>query len=170
VLDDMAMSEPVGAGGVTVLPYLDGERTPNRPNATGTIAGGRSDVRASQIARAAFEGVVCGILDGIDALTDAGVELAGSRLLLLGGGSQSPAYRRVLADLSGRPVVVYDDYERTAIGACVQAAAVIEDASPNDIAAAWGLETGSVTIEPDEVDATAVRERYRILQQTSAPE
>ncbi len=75
----LALDAPAGAGGVAVLPWFDGERTPNRPDATGMITGLRSDVTREQIARAAFEGVVCGLLDGIDALDAAGVPVEGAR-------------------------------------------------------------------------------------------
>ena len=67
-LDELALAAPPGAGGLTLLPYLDGERTPDRPAATGVLAGLRSDVTREQLARAAVEGVVCGLLDGLDAL------------------------------------------------------------------------------------------------------
>src|SRR5205085_1658591 len=60
---------PVGSGGVVVWPYLTGERTPNRPNATGAITGMRGDVTRAQFARAAYEGVVFGLLDGLAALS-----------------------------------------------------------------------------------------------------
>ena len=56
-----------------LLPYFDGERTPNLPDATGTLAGLRTDTEPAQLARAAYEGVVCGLLDAFDALGDAGV-------------------------------------------------------------------------------------------------
>ena len=87
---------------LTLLPYLDGERTPDRPDATGVLAGLRSDVTRAQLARAAFEGVVCGLLDAYDAL--AALVPAGGRLLLTGGGARSAVYRQLLADLSGRAV------------------------------------------------------------------
>jgi xylulokinase len=67
-LDMLAQQAGPGAGGLTFLPYLDGERTPNRPDATGVLAGLRSDVTRADLARAAFEGVVCGLLDAYDAL------------------------------------------------------------------------------------------------------
>ncbi len=67
-LDELALAAPPGAGGLSLLPYLDGERTPNRPTATGVLSGLRSDVTRAQLARAAVEGVVCGLLDGLDAL------------------------------------------------------------------------------------------------------
>ena len=67
-LDELALRAPAGADGVVVVPYLDGERTPNRPDATGSVAGIRTDTGREDLARAAFEGVVCGLLDGLDAL------------------------------------------------------------------------------------------------------
>ena len=102
--DELALTAAPGAGGLTLLPYLDGERTPDRPSATGVIDGMRSDVGREQLARAAVEGVVCGLLDGLDALS--AFAPADRRLILVGGGARSRAYRQVLADLSGRPVLV----------------------------------------------------------------
>ena len=99
-LDRLALAGAPGAGGLTLLPYLDGERTPDRPNATGVLAGLRSDVGREQLARAAVEGVVCGLLDGLDAL--AAFAPTGGQLIVVGGGARSRAYRQVLADLSGR--------------------------------------------------------------------
>jgi xylulokinase len=142
--DALALGAEPGSGGVVVLPYLDGERTPNRPRATGVVAGLRSDVRREALARAAVEGVVCGLLDGLDALgavapVDDGV------LHLVGGGSRSAAYRQVLADLAGRAVVVPDGDEHVARGACVQAAAVLHGRPPAEVAAAWAPAPVSVT-------------------------
>ncbi len=99
-LDELAAAAPPGADGVTVLPYFAGERTPNRPDATGVVAGLRTDVSREQFARAAFEGVVCGLLDGLDALTSAGVPTEDGRLLLVGGGARS----QHLPSGRGRPV------------------------------------------------------------------
>ncbi len=73
-LDSLAASAPPGAGGLTLLPYLDGERTPNLPSATGTLAGiTRTNLTPENIARAAVEGVVCGLADALDALRASGV-------------------------------------------------------------------------------------------------
>jgi len=160
-LDRLALSSEPGAGGVVMVPYLDGERTPNRPTATGTLHGLRSDVQPQHIARAAFEAVVCSLLDALDGLRAAGVPTEGGRLVLAGGGARSDAYRHVLADLAQRPVVVPATEEHVALGACVQAAAVVAQAAPVDVARAWSLGTGT-TVEPDaRVDAAAVRGAYR---------
>ena len=66
--DVLALEAPAGAGGLVLVPHLDGERTPNRPHATGTLTGLRTDVTPAQLARAALEGVVCNLLAGADAL------------------------------------------------------------------------------------------------------
>ena len=159
--DTLALASPPGAGGVTLVPYLDGERTPNRPGATGTLTGLRSDVSSEQFARAAFEGVACGLLNGVDALSAVGVPLEG-RFFLLGGGARSAAYRRTFADLSGRSLTVPDTSEVVAAGACVQAAAVLTGDDFNDIADRWHLGAGlTVDPEPDGVARSdSIRRRY----------
>ncbi len=145
--DELALSGPPGSGGLVMVPYLAGERTPNRPDATGTVTGLRTDVTRQQLARAAVEGVVCGLLDGLDALAATGVP-TGGRLFLVGGGSSSAAYRRVVADLAQRPVTVAPGEEHVALGMCIQAAAVLHGTSIDEVAEAWALEPGRV-IEPD---------------------
>ena len=161
-LDRLALSGPIGAGGVVLVPYLDGERTPNRPDATGQLTGLRSDLQRDHIARAAFEGVVCGLLDGVEALGAAGVALTG-RSFLIGGGAKSDAYVRIMADLSQRPLTVPVDDETVATGAAVQAAVVDGYGSFTEVADRWKLGHGSV-VEPDDGVAEAAqlaRERYR---------
>ena len=165
-LDELALSAPAGSGGVVMLPYLNGERTPNRPNATGLVAGVQVDVTRAEFARAAYESVVCGLLDGLDALRKA-TDLAHGgtgRTVLVGGGARSPAYRRIVADLSGLPITIADGEEHVAIGACVQAAAVLHQRPPAEIAHAWELGAGDV-IEPDDrVDRAGLRARYARLR------
>jgi xylulokinase len=162
-LDALALAAAAGAGGVVLVPYLDGERTPNRPDASGTIAGLRTDTTREQLARAAVEGVVCGLLDGLDALTRAGARTDGD-IVLIGGGAHSAAYQRVVADLSGRPVVVPYEAEHVAAGACAQAAAVLLDRDLAGIAADWNLGRGP-TIEPDaNVDRESVRAAYAAVR------
>jgi xylulokinase len=158
--ESLALAGPAGAGGVVLVPYLDGERTPNRPEATGTLAGLRSDVARESVARAAVEGVVCGLLEGLDALAAAGPPVGDGRLVLVGGGARSPAYQRVVADLSGRVVTLPHTPELAAAGACVQAAAVLHQRPFGEVAEAWGL-TGGAEVEPDEgVDRLAIRAAY----------
>ena len=163
-LGRLALDAPAGAGGVVLLPYLDGERTPNRPDATGAVHGLRSDASREQLARAAFEGVVCSLLDGLDALRRAGVELSPTApIQLIGGGARSAAYRQILADLSGLPVVVPKGDEHVAKGACVQAAAALTETAPEQVIEAWGLGAGAMT-EPGDIDGAAVREAYAAVR------
>jgi xylulokinase len=162
--DSLVLEAPAGAGGLMLLPYLDGERTPNRPDATGVLTGLRPDVGRGDVARAAVEGVVCGLLDGLDAL--AALAPCDGRLVLVGGGARSTAYRRVLADLVGREVVVPMADEHVAAGACVQAAAVLTAAEPADVAERWGLRAGHV-VEPRDADRVAVRAAYAALREAT---
>jgi xylulokinase len=166
-LDELALATAPGAGGVSLLPYFDGERTPNRPAATGVLSGLRSDVTREQLARAAVEGVVCGLLDGLDAL--ARFARVDGRLLLVGGGAHSRAYRQVLADLSGRTVLVPRSDQQVATGACVQAASVATGAEPADVADRWGVGEGEV-IEPGAgaSGAADVRDAYAALREASS--
>ena len=160
--DALALSVPPGAGGLTLVPYLDGERTPNRPNATGTLFGLRSDVTPAAVAKAAVDGVLCGLLEGGDLLARHGVKSEG-RLILTGGAARSRASRQALADLAGRPVWISPTAETAAAGAAVQAAAALEKTSTHAVAAAWAprLEVGA---EPDPralEPALAARRAYR---------
>jgi xylulokinase len=160
-LDDMALSVPTGSGGIVFVPHLDGERTPNRPDASGTISGLRSDVAREQLARAAFEGVVCNLLDGLDALRAIDVPVDTGRLFLVGGGARSTAYRQILADLTQRPVTIPADDELVALGACVQAAARVINTPIADVQDAWSLGHGTA-IDPSIAPDTAgeVRAAY----------
>ena len=165
--DQLALAAPQGANGVTLVPYFDGERTPNLPDATGSLVGLRNSVERSDIARAAFEGVACGLLDGVDALTNSGVVTDG-RFFLIGGGSRSEAFRQVFAALSERDVVVPTNDETVARGAAVQAACVLTGDSPSSIAAQWNLSAGTViapATSPAE-PAETVRSRYRTAAAT----
>jgi len=153
-LDRLALETPPGSGGVVVVPHMDGERTPNRPGAAGVVSGLRSDVSRSQLARASFEGVVCNLLAGADHL---GVRP--ERLVLVGGGARSRAYRQCVADLSGLPVIVPSDQELVARGAAVQAAATLAGRSVDEVATSWSLEAD--VVEPDPAaDRRAIREAY----------
>ena len=165
----LALDAPSGAGGLVLLPYLDGERTPNRPNATGILSGIRSDVTRSLLARAAVEGVVCGLLDGLDALTAAGVRTDG-RLFLIGGGSRSLAFQAVVAALAGRPVIVPAADEFVTAGACLQAALTLSASASQSgfdstsslahTASQWDLGTGTIVEGAAGIDIESVRHAY----------
>jgi xylulokinase len=166
-LDELAaaaLDAAPGAGGVVLLPYLAGERTPDRPDATGVLSGLRIDTSPEDLARAAYEGVVCGLLDGVDALVAAGVDVDDGPLRLVGGGARSPAYRQVLASLSGRSVITPAGVEQVATGACALAAAALDGGDPLAVADAWSLADGPTT-EPDPaVDRGAIRASYGVAR------
>jgi xylulokinase len=164
-LDRLALAAPAGAGGVTMLPYFDGERTPNLPKATGLVAGLRSDVSREQLARAAVEGVVCGLLDALDALR-AQTPLTAVRLV--GGGARGAAYRQVVSELCDLPVSLADADEAVATGACVQAAAVALGVSHAEVAQRWGLGVHT-PLEASAGDVAGVRARYADLRSATHP-
>jgi len=149
--DELALEAPAGASGLVLVPHFDGERTPNRPDATGTLTGVRSDVTPAQFARAAVEGVVCNLLEGADAL---GWEAAEGRVFLVGGAAQSAAY------LTGKVIVVPSDDQPVAAGAALQAAAVYLGCEFTEISEAWGLGEGEVVEPDDAVDRAAIRAAY----------
>ena len=119
--DSLALRAEPGAGGITLLPYLAGERTPNRPDATGALAGlTLSNGNPGNLARAAVEGMLCGLADAVDALVAAGVPIG--RVILIGGAARSEAVAQIAPQVFGRPVLVADPGEYVADGAARQAA------------------------------------------------
>lgn len=157
---ELARQASPGAGGLILLPYLDGERTPNLPGATGALLGlTRGGMTRPNLARAAIEGMLCGLADGVDALRAVGVEVR--RVLLIGGAAQSVAVPQVAADIFGVPVVVPAPAEYVARGAARQAAWVLSGAdSPPD----WPVELGE-RLEP-EVDPDQIRGPYAAARQS----
>jgi xylulokinase len=120
-LSDLALSAPPGSAGLALVPYFDGERTPNRPDATGSLLGLRHEnATPAHLARAAVEGLLCGLADGLDALREHGVAI--ERVLLVGGGARSQALRQIAPTVFGTPVVVPPPGEYVADGAARQAA------------------------------------------------
>lgn len=120
-LDDLALAADPGAGGLVLLPYLDGERTPDLPDATGSLHGlTRAAMTPQNLARAAVEGMLCGLADAVDALVAQGVRP--QRVLLIGGAARSRAVLAVLPSLLDLPVVVPEPAEYVALGAARQAA------------------------------------------------
>ncbi len=123
-LDAQALAAAPGAGGITLLPYLDGERTPNRPSATGVLRGlTTQNATRPNLARAAVEAVLASLAEAADLLAAQGVERR--RVLLIGGGARSPAVRAIAPGIFGVPVAVPEPEEYVALGAARQAAWVL---------------------------------------------
>jgi xylulokinase len=157
--DALALSAPIGADGLVLVPHFDGERTPNRPEATGTLSGIGNDITPANLARAAVEGVVCNLFGGVDSLVR-GERTSGQRVFLIGGGARSAAYRQIVADLLGSPVIVPSESELVAAGAAAQAAALLHGCSFDALAQAWNLGAGDVVEPDDSVDRAAVRAAF----------
>ncbi|WP_375481466.1 xylulokinase [uncultured Jatrophihabitans sp.] len=127
-LSELALSAPPGADGLVLVPYLEGERTPNKPRSTGAVHGLQlHTATAAHLARAAIEGLLCGLADGLDALREQGVQV--DRLLLIGGGARSEALRRIAPSILGVPVQAPAPAEYVADGAARQAAWALSGAS-----------------------------------------
>ena len=157
-LDRLALAADPGAGGLTLLPFLDGERTPNLPGATGSLHGvTRSNATPENLARAVVEGMLLGLVAAGDAVR--GVGCAVERVLLIGGAAASAAVQDIAPDLLGAPVAVPRPGEYVAVGAARQAAWALSGA---DRPPAWEVEV-DVLIEPDErglAQAAETRARY----------
>jgi xylulokinase len=152
-LSRLALRAPAGADGLVLVPYLEGERTPNRPLATGSVHGLRlATATPAHLARAAVEGLLCALADGLDALVAQGV--TPRRVVLVGGGAQSAAVRAIAPTIFGVPVLVPPPGEYVADGAARQAAWV---ALGGDEPPTWTL-ADTQRYEADAVPA--VRERY----------
>ncbi|HSK51222.1 MAG TPA: xylulokinase [Clostridia bacterium] len=141
--DDVADS-----GEVVVLPWFDGERTPDLPGAAGTMVGLRHDTRPEQILMAAYEGAIASLLDAVEAIAvQSGGLDAGAPLVVLGGGARGRTWVDVVRRLSGRPVLIPAAEELVALGAAVQAAAVLLGDDAAALAARWGTGAGTL-LEP----------------------
>lgn len=151
-LGRLALSAQSGAGGVVLVPYFEGERTPNLPHATAELVGlTLANNTRENIARAAIEGMLCGLNAGLDALADAGV--ACSRIFLVGGAAANPAVQVIAGEIFGVPVVIAEPGEYVANGAARQAAQLVLGNAPE-----WSIATIGTVSSPQ---ATQVIENYR---------
>jgi xylulokinase len=155
-LDRLAQSGPPDGGGLTLVPYLDGERTPDLPDASGSLVGlTRANLTPDNLARAAVLGMLCMLGDALDRFTALGV--AARRVILIGGGSASQAVQQAAADLFDVPVVIPRPAEYVALGAARQAAwAVSGDAQPPS----WPLATVATREPRGGSWAGEVRDRF----------
>jgi xylulokinase len=153
----LALSSVPGAHGLSLLPYFEGERTPNRPGATGVFSGmNLSNSNPSDIARAMIEGMLSGLADAVQALVDLGVDV--KRILIIGGAAKNPAVGQIASALFGRPVLIPPAGEYVADGAARQAAWALSESANAPV---WDL--GKATLI--EAERTPhVLEQYRILR------
>ncbi len=142
-LGDLALQAEPGAGGAVLVPYFEGERTPNLPDATATLSGlTLTSTTRANLARAAIEGMLCGLAAGLEAIQAAGVET--SRILLIGGAAANPAVQAIAGQVFDLPVHVPAPGEYVADGAARQAAWVLTGHRPG-----WPVElVGSPARDP----------------------
>ncbi|WP_327364234.1 MULTISPECIES: xylulokinase [unclassified Streptomyces] len=165
--------EDVEAGGtVVVLPYLDGERTPDLPGASGLVHGLRHDTTPGQLLQAAYDGAAHALLVALDDVLRAGGESPApdEPLLLIGGGAHGSAWQRTALRLSGRAVQVPEARELVALGAAAQAAALLTGEPADAVARRWRTAGGRV-LDPVPRDEdtleriTSTLRRARALQE-----
>ncbi|RNI17776.1 FGGY-family carbohydrate kinase [Flexivirga caeni] len=156
-LDALAAQAPIGAGGLTLLPFLDGERSPNLPTAHGTLTGmTRANSTPAHFARAYVEGMLCNLRGCLDALARNGIHAR--RMLLIGGAAAAGSVREAAANIFGVPVVVPEPGEYVALGAARQAAWALSGAAEPP---QWPVPLAA-TVEPADAQAGAqVARRYR---------
>ncbi|TCM46623.1 xylulokinase [Kribbella sp. VKM Ac-2568] len=162
-LDEAALGSP-GSAGLVMLPYLDGERTPDLPHSTGLIYGlTRATAQPATMARAAVEGMLCGLADAVDALRTQGLPV--HRVLLLGGAARSRAVQAFAPALLGAPVVLPEPGEYVALGAARQAAWALTGELP-----IWDVATGKPESSVmTDAEATPVREQYAAVLAGTRP-
>jgi Sugar (pentulose and hexulose) kinases len=150
-LGTLALAAPPGAAGLVLQPWFEGERTPNRPDATATLFGMTlASTTRENLARAAIEGLLCGLAAGLDAVREVGVDAR--RILLIGGAAQNPAVSAIAAQVFDVPVAVPQPGEYVARGGAVQAAWVLAGARPD-----W---TVPLAAEPASDHRPVIREQY----------
>ena len=154
-LGKLALAAQPGSQGLVLLPYFEGERTPNRPNATGVLSGMTlNNTNRTNIARAMIEGMLCGMADAIDSLVRNGVAI--NRVLLIGGAAKSEAVARIASQVFCREVLVPEPGEYVANGAAKQAAWITTGEFPK-----WEL--GEIK-KFNETPSPQVLEKYRTLR------
>ncbi|MFP8964604.1 FGGY-family carbohydrate kinase, partial [Streptomyces nanhaiensis] len=171
-LSELALTSTPGSHGLVLLPYLEGERTPDLPHTAGTLAGlRRESMKPEHLARAAFEGMLCGLADALDVLRGRGVSVG--RVFLLGPAAGLPAVQAIAPALLGAQVVVPEPADYTALGAARQAAWALGVAqgtlSPQQ-PPMWPAPAGRV-LEPGEELAVgqAVRQQYVTVREQTHP-
>ncbi|AWT10209.1 xylulokinase [Stutzerimonas frequens] len=112
---------PIGCDGVTLLPFLNGERVPALPQASASLHGLTTEnLTRANLCRAVVEGVTFGLRYGLDLLRESGIR--SERIQLIGGGAKNPLWRQIVADMMETPVVCTTHSEAAALGGAIQAA------------------------------------------------
>jgi len=154
-----------------VLPYLDGERTPNLPDSAGSIVGLRHETSPQEILLAAYEGAAWSLIEAMSALeANSGRLDPDAPILLIGGGAQGAAWQTTVRRLSGRAVIVPEAKELVSLGAAIQAAVVLTGDSFDAFVERWNTRAGPVLepLERDEARLEQIRSVYGRLEALNA--
>lgn len=135
---DLALTGSNSANRPILIPWIDGERTPNRPNSRASFHQIDNKFSRQDLARAAFEGVIFGIVSALQRFEELKIPI--ERLIVTGGGSNSPAYLQFLADVMEMPVHVADVKDAAAVGIAIQAAALVKNEPVRDLVQQWAPE------------------------------
>lgn len=170
---NVAVAEaPVGAGGITALPFFNGERVPMLPEASGSVLGlSTHNLNAANLCRAVVEGATFGLRYGMDLLAE--FDIAPRRIRLIGGGAKSPVWRQIVADVMDADVACPRVGEAAALGAALQAAWCESHVHGKDVSLASlcsqavATDEDTVTV-PDAGAVSAYRDAYALYRQRLA--
>lgn len=152
-LGRLALQARAGSSGLVLRPYFEGERTPNLPDATASLHGMTlGSTTRENLARAAVEGMLCGLADGFDAVRRQGVNA--DRILVIGGAAQNPAVAEIATQVFDSDISVPAPGEYVADGAAVQAAWALTGERPN-----WPVATALIPLRER---APIIRAQYEV--------
>lgn len=152
----LALSAPRGSNGLTMLPYFEGERTPNLPDASGSLHGITGEnLTSANLARAAVEGLLCGLADAMEAITAQGVRV--DSLIMVGGAGRNEAVQAIAPAIFGMDICLPEPSEYVAIGAARQAASVLSGEQ-----VVWGAVPARVLSAPADLETRA---KYQQVKQ-----
>ena len=144
--DAAIASIPAGSDGLVTLPFFNGERTPNLPQAKASVHGlDATNCSKGHLMRATVEGATFGLKFGIDELAALGLEANG--IVLTGGGANSRVWQQIVADVTGLPVTLLRHNEGAGFGAALQALWTLQRATDRSVSIE---EITAAHVEPDE--------------------
>jgi xylulokinase len=166
--DAEAAKAPIGAEGIVVLPFFNGERTPNLPNGRASVTGITvANFNKENIARAALESAIFGMRIGMEGFTKLG--FTAKEIRLIGGGAKSPLWQKIAANVLKLPVRVPAGSEAAAMGGAIQALwCLAHSAGETGLSKSIGelcdehVITEGALIEPDNASAAAYDEAYSV--------
>ena len=156
-----------GAGGIVTVPFFTGERTPDLPNGKACMFGLDSqNMRQENFLRSAIEGVTFGLRNGLKLLT--AQDIPAEKIVLTGGGANSPTWRQMVADICNVPVDILTNAESAALGAALQALASISGTNLQSLTAAHLQTDTAACCEPQQDAVDFYQEHCRTYEHAAA--